>query len=56
MRDTERTRLHKKTGVDFKNIYAPIYTKPSLTNRQTLWNAVEKAERRKDATLARNLK
>ncbi|MCU7226059.1 MobA/MobL family protein, partial [Acinetobacter bohemicus] len=33
--------------------YAPIYTKPSLTNRQTLWNAVEKAERRKDATLAR---
>ena len=43
----------KKTGVDFKNIYAPIYTKPSLTNRQTLWNAVEKAERRKDATLAR---
>ena len=43
----------KKTGVDFKNIYAPIYTKPSLTNRQTLWNAVEKEERRKDATLAR---
>ena len=37
----------KKTGVDFKNIYAPIYTKPSLTNRQTLWNAVEKEERRK---------
>ena len=36
----------KKTGVDFKNIYAPIYTKPSLTNRQTLWNAVEKEERR----------
>ena len=43
----------KKTGVDFKNIYAPIYTKPSLTNRQTLWNEVEKAERRKDANLAR---
>ena len=40
-------------GVEFKNIYAPIYTKPSLTNRQTLWNEVEKTERRKDANLAR---
>lgn len=43
----------RKSGVDFKNIYAPIYTKRSLTNRQTLWNEVEKAERRKDANLAR---
>ena len=32
----------RKMGVEFKNIYAPIYTKPSLTNRQTLWNEVEK--------------
>ena len=43
----------RKMGVEFKNIYAPIYTKPSLTNRQTLWNEVEKTERRKDANLAR---
>lgn len=43
----------KKTGVDFKKIYAPENTKKELLERQSLWNAVEKAERRKDATLAR---
>lgn len=52
-RQGEEQDYTRKTGVDFKNIYAPIYTNPSLTNRQSLWNAVEKAERRKDATLAR---
>lgn len=43
----------KKTGVEFKKIYAPKNTKDELLERQNLWNAVEKAERRKDATLAR---
>ena len=43
----------KKTGVEFTNIYAPENTNPDLLNRQNLWNAVEKAERRKDALLAR---
>ena len=32
---------------------APDNTNTELLNRQTLWNQVEKAERRKDALLAR---
>lgn len=43
----------KKTGVEFTNIYAPPNTNPDLLDRQTLWNTVEKVERRKDAVLAR---
>lgn len=43
----------RKSGVEFKNIYAPIYTNRNLLNRESLWNEAEKAERRKDATLAR---
>ena len=43
----------KKTGVEFKKIYAPENTKTELLNRQCLWNSVEQAERRKDALLAR---
>lgn len=43
----------KKTGVEFTNIYAPPNTNPELLDRQTLWNTVEKVERRKDAVLAR---
>lgn len=43
----------KKTGVEFTNIYAPENTNPNLLDRQNLWNAVEKSERRKDALLAR---
>ena len=43
----------KKTGVEFTNIYAPSNTNPELLDRQTLWNTVEKVERRKDAVLAR---
>lgn len=50
----ERTQDYtKKTGVEFTNIYAPPNTKPELLDRQTLWNTVEKVERRKDAVLAR---
>lgn len=43
----------KKSGVEFTNIYAPQNTNPELLDRQTLWNTVEKVERRKDAVLAR---
>ena len=43
----------KKTGIEFKKIYAPENTKEQLLERQKLWNAVEKTEKRKDATLAR---
>ncbi len=43
----------KKTGVEFTNIYAPPNTNLELLDRQTLWNTVEKVERRKDAVLAR---
>lgn len=43
----------KKIGVEFTNIYAPENTNPDLLDRQTLWNIVEKVERRKDAVLAR---
>ena len=43
----------KKSGVEFTNIYAPENTNPNLLDRQKLWNAVEKSERRKDALLAR---
>ena len=43
----------KKTGVEFTNIYAPENTKEKLLDRQNLWNAVEKVERKKNALLAR---
>jgi hypothetical protein len=43
----------KKSGVEFKKIYAPDNTKSELLDRQHLWNEVEKVERRKDALLAR---
>ena len=43
----------KKSGVEHTQIYAPENTHPDLLNRQNLWNAVEKSERRKDALLAR---
>lgn len=43
----------KKTGVELSQIYAPDYTRPELLDRNDLWNEVEKAEKRKDALLAR---
>ena len=43
----------QKSGVEFKNIYAPKNIKPELLDRNQLWNAVERSERRKDALLAR---
>ena len=49
----EKNKTIQKTGVEFTEIYAPDNTNTELLNRQTLWNQVEKAERRKDALLAR---
>ena len=43
----------RKIGVEHTQIYAPENTNINLLNRQKLWNSVEKVERRKDATLAR---
>lgn len=43
----------KKSGVEHTQIYAPENTQEELLDRQTLWNTVEKSERRKDALLAR---
>ena len=43
----------RKTGVEFTNIYAPENTKSVLLDRSQLWNSVEKAERKKNALLAR---
>lgn len=41
-----------KPGVICSEILLPSYAPPEYTDRQTLWNAVEKAERNKDAQLA----
>jgi hypothetical protein len=43
----------KKTGVEFKQIYAPKNTNPELLDRNTLWNKVEEVESRKNSQLAR---
>lgn len=43
----------RKTGVEYKKIYAPKETNKELLDRQTLWNKVEEVEKRKDSTLAR---
>lgn len=41
----------KKTGVEFKKIYAPQNVKKELLNREELWNAVELAETKKNGDL-----
>ena len=43
----------RKTGVEFKKIYAPDNAKVELLDRQSLWNIVEKVENRKNSVLAR---
>ena len=43
----------EKLVSNFTKIYAPENTNTELLKRQTLWNEVEKVERRKDALLAR---
>lgn len=44
-----------KGGVEHAQILAPDNTPSWMLNRQDLWNAVEKIERRKDAQLAREI-
>ena len=34
----------KKSGLEYKEIYAPLHTNDKLLDRQTLWNEVEKKE------------
>lgn len=41
----------KKTGVEFKKIYAPQNIKKELLNREELWNAVELSETKKNGDL-----
>ncbi len=45
----------KKSDVVDKEILLPKDAPSSLSNRQTLWNAVEQAENRKDAQVAREI-
>jgi hypothetical protein len=41
----------QKTGVEFKKIYAPSHTDKHLSDRQTLWNEVEKSELKKNGEI-----
>lgn len=41
----------KKTGIEYKNIYAPSHVNEHLLDRQTLWNEVEKSELKKNGEL-----
>ena len=41
----------RKGGVICSDILLPSYAPPEYADRQTLWNAVEKAERGKNASL-----
>jgi hypothetical protein len=43
----------RKTGLQFSGIYAPANAPEWAKDRAQLWNAVEKVEKRKDSTLAR---
>jgi Ti-type conjugative transfer relaxase TraA len=45
----------RKGGVEHKEILAPEGSPSWIYHRERLWNAVEKAEKRKDAQLAREL-
>ena len=48
----------RKQGVDYSEILSPISASSGnewLTDRQELWNKIEKVERRKDAQLAREI-
>ena len=43
----------KKTGIEYKNIYAQENAKKELLQRNSLWNKVEQIENRKNSVLAR---
>lgn len=38
----------RKTGIEYKQIFAPTGANPDLLNRQNLWNQVEQSELKKD--------
>lgn len=51
-----RKTAHKK-DLSFAQIFAPEHTPPALiVDSETLWNAVEASEKRKDARLAKEFK
>ena len=45
----------RKVGVEYSEILLPAGAPGWMQDRKTLWNAVESAERRKDAQLAREI-
>lgn len=45
----------RKSGISHSEIFLPEGAPEAFRNRETLWNAVEKSERRKDAQLAREI-
>src|SRR5882757_10475620 len=45
----------RKQGVEYSEILAPPEAPSWVHDRQSLWNAVERAEKRKDAQLAREI-
>ena len=45
----------KKKGIQFTEIMLPAHAPPEYSDRQTLWNAVEKIEKNKNAQLAREI-
>ena len=51
----ERHDYTNRGGVVHAEILTPENTPAWMSDRQALWNAVEKAERRKDAQLAREI-
>jgi hypothetical protein len=58
LRDGDGVIVHdytRKTGVVHSEIMLPKDAPPEYKDRETLWNAVERAERRKDAQLAREI-
>ena len=48
----ESSDYTRKDGVVYSEILLPSHAPPEYAGRQTLWNAVENAERRQDAQLA----
>jgi hypothetical protein len=45
----------KKRGVVFTEVALPAYAPPEYASRDVLWNAVQKAEKKSDAQLAREI-
>lgn len=41
----------RKTGIEYKQIFAPVRASPDLLDRQTLWNQVEQSELKKDGSI-----